>query len=306
MNSHHHFNQFLSNCCDGSATRPKSYFNNTNTSNGIVPSTTYFHPHCAVSTDNGICDGMDNCHISAPWNGYLSMPISQVPNEVPILSPFVPLRLPLDFEAASEDDFMRIFYQHQSAQHFNKVHDVNQRQVATNQLVQDRYASVELSYEVSLNRNNLDRARTPLIVVSNAEHDERVRTCIKFQDRNRKCDFKANFRDENLKADGCFFREGSKSPNGSADAIAPPKKKWIRHYMTGKEKTNKFSKYRSNLSLSCHLIHPQQQLSSSPEFKHLALEFMIIGHRNVMKSEQFAASYCVELSSLEVCCANFA
>lgn len=99
------------------------------------------------------------------------------------------------------------------------------------QLLQEGFSRLtDLSYEPFVSEPKIENAPSP---VETLHHNKVSKSSIKFQDRNKKLDFKKNFRDENLKVDGCFHRESSS--NSSSEAVAPPKKKWIRHYMTGKE-----------------------------------------------------------------------
>jgi hypothetical protein len=67
------------------------------------------------------------------------------------------------------------------------------------------------------------------------EIQHRIKTSIKFQDRNKKLDFKINFRDENRKINGCFYDSDRISPRSRSvgTTIAPPKKKWLKtHFLS--------------------------------------------------------------------------
>lgn len=70
-------------------------------------------------------------------------------------------------------------------------------------------------------------------MIESSEHKEKVKISVKFQDRNNnKLDFKVNFHDVKRKADVSFH--SGDSGKSSEASPHPPKKKWIRHYMTGK------------------------------------------------------------------------
>lgn len=233
------FNHYSSNCCD----RPKSHVNFA-----FNPLTLpqFYHRSFPRNADNGICDGMNDCHLTETCVNYANY-VNFRPNfaELSVLNPYVLPRLPNELQTSSDALMKDTLYQEQSALHnqkyFSNVHCVTPPKDHVHpqqQLLQGGFSRLaELNYKPSLHHE------APLIelsvdcTTSMNEHEERVKTSIKFQDRNKKLDFKVNFRDENRKLNGCFYRDNSKSPNDAASSLAapPPKKKWIRHYMTGKK-----------------------------------------------------------------------
>lgn len=181
------------------------------------------NPNC----NETICDGMTNCHLTEPWAGYMNqrthMALTQYSSDIPILTPYVTsMELPRHHSS---------FLCNQSVLHQVYTSEMNNVVTCQQQTFQEEFSPIA-DFGSSTSRYEFENtARTTLDYVS--ENDERIKASIKFQDRNKKLDFKVNFRDENLKVNGCFYREDSKSPT---NALAPPKKKWIRHYLTGKEK----------------------------------------------------------------------
>jgi hypothetical protein len=230
------FNKFSKNCCQGN--RSKTQFS----SYGLSP---FYHHSFPRTFESGICDGMNNCHLSTAFMPNQSM------NDIPILNPYVPLRLPIELQTTSNGVLKGTFYHQQNAslnqEYLRNVYCMNQfknvelkdRIHPQHQLLQNGFSRIDdLSYETPLRHDN-----PPIDIADNCairmdEHEERVNTSIKFQDRNKKLDFKTNFRDENRKVNGCFYRDDSKSPQEAPmSLVAPPKKKWIRHYMTGEGKS---------------------------------------------------------------------
>lgn len=236
------FNQISRKCCN----RSKDLSNFTRSPPVFSP---YYHHSFSRVGDSGICDGMNNCHLTESWASYMH---HQPINDIPILNPYVPLRMPIELQTTSNGVLRGTFYHQQNAllnqEYLRNVYSVNQfknvelkdRAHPQHQLMQDGFSRLaELNYEPPL-RHDEPSVEAPNNCATNMnEHEERVKTSIKFQDRNKKLDFKVNFRDENRKLNGCFHRDDSKSPNVSvanSSSAAPPKKKWIRHYLTGKVK----------------------------------------------------------------------
>lgn len=228
------FNQFSRKCCN----RPKDFNNFTRSPPVFTP---YYHQSFLRAVDSGICDGMNNCHLTESWDSYMShqpMPM----NDIPILNPYVPLRLPIEMQTTSNSLLKGSFYHQQNApvnqEHLRNVCCVNQFQDPQHQLMQNGFSRLhELTYEPPLHHDRPSVEAPNYCATNMNEHEERVKTSIKFQDRNKKLDFKINFRDENRKLNRCFHRDDSKSPNViNSSSAAPPKKKWIRHYLDGKVK----------------------------------------------------------------------
>lgn len=221
-NPNFNFNQFSRKCCEEN--RHKSHFD----------SSTFPPFYFSRASESGICDGINNCHLSAA--AYMS---NHSMNEIPMLNPYVPLHLPIELQTKSDGVLKGTLYHQQDAflnkEYLRHAYCVNQNEnVEQQQLLQNRFLRFDdLSY------SNPQIVSTNDCVIKMNEHKERVKTSIKFQDRNKKLDFKTNFRDENRKLDGCFSRENvvGVSPPKKAILMTPvaptPKKKWILHYLTG-------------------------------------------------------------------------
>jgi hypothetical protein len=244
------FSQLFTNCCNGTTTRSKSHVHDPQSH--PIQSSQYLspllyqpnHSRGLISSDNGICDGMNNCHLTESWAGYMkqqtTLPITQISNNIPILNPYVPLNRPIELKTSTNDILNATLYQQPNflfnqdcltnSNYLNHTRNigVNGQIHTQQQLYQGGFSRLtEFNYDATSNQyNSLGELSADCAM---NEHEERVKTSIKFQDRNKKLDFKVNFRDENRKVNGCFHREDSKSPN----AVAAPKKKWIRQHMTG-------------------------------------------------------------------------
>lgn len=211
-----------------------------------------------ISTESGICDEMNNCHLTETWAGFINqetdLPLARMSPEIPILNPYVPLRLPIELQTNSSRIIeATALHHHQNAtlENFTRKKSLpshleaygsslNSYPHPQQKLMREGFSRLdELNYEssqVESHENSITSAYAGGSVMSlPIEYEKRIKTSIKFQDRNKKLDFKVNFRDENRKLDGCFHREDSKSPKALTFAVAPPKKKWIRHYLTGNE-----------------------------------------------------------------------
>lgn len=100
----------------------------------------------------------------------------------------------------------------------------------------------ELDYEQSKAEKSFLDDNAPIeantLNVVETDFHQKIKTSIKYQDRNKKLDFKVNFRDENRKVNGCFYDSESISPRSHPDhtmelSLTPPKKKWLKtHYLT--------------------------------------------------------------------------
>lgn len=160
-----------------------------------------FHP-CHSDTlrsDSGLCEDMNNCRLTETWTSYMYHHSDLPMTQVPILNQYCP---PSQFPNRLKKNF-EMCPQHLLVRHEQPSHSI------------------------------LSQPKAPLSSMEPCE--SRARTSIKFQDRNRKLDFKVNFRDENRKVDGCFHREENRKASEDREGLLPhqPKKKWIRHYMTG-------------------------------------------------------------------------
>lgn len=206
-----------------------------------------------ISTDSGICDRMFNCHLTDTWTGYMNqqinLPITQISNDIPILNSYVPMRMPIELQTTTNgvskgpahhlsafpnDEYLKNVY---CANHL-KSDDMRSMIHPQQQLLQDGFSRLaELNYEPQSDNRQYDTSLMTTPAAEKIAHADQVHSRIKFQDRNKKLDFKVNFRDENRKANGCFHREVSKS----LSTAGPPKKKWIRHYMTGNSQANLYT-----------------------------------------------------------------
>lgn len=206
-----------------------------------------------IPTDSGICDRMFNCHLTESWTGYMNqqinLPIHQISNDIPILNSYVPMRLPIELQTTTSgvskgsahhlssfpnNEYLKNVYY---ANHLKSV-DMRSMIHPQQQLLQDGFSRLaELNYEPLSDNRQFDNSSMMTPAADKIAHAYQVHSSIKFQDRNKKLDFKANFRDENRKANGCFHREESKS----LSTAGPPKKKWIRHYMTGNSQANLYT-----------------------------------------------------------------
>jgi hypothetical protein len=257
MNNHTFTNWF-----NGAPNHANALFYNTHPrTNNLLYLPTYRNTHVRglIPSDSGICDGMNSCHLTDRWTGYMNnkidSPLNQISDDIPILNPYVPMRLPIELQSPSSIYKSTFYHQNAvlnnvyAARDFNSIREAYQSPLLHNhlhpqlQLMREGFSrTAELNYEPSPIGSLSDNQNTPVSVeISDMslpiEHEERTNSSIKFQDRNKKLDFKVNFRDENRKINGCFHIEGSKSQNRLllASTVAPPKKKWIRHYLTGNE-----------------------------------------------------------------------
>lgn len=198
--------------------------------------------HGSISCDSGICDGLNNCHLAEPWavsvNQQINLSITQISSEIPILNPYESMR-------ACDGGIHESIYAQRPRDH--QHHELLIPCHPQQQLFRGGFSGLdELRNGQSSTHLQL---KVPMTSTANVSESRRVHvnSCIKFQDRNKKLDFKVNFREENRKANRCFHRDDSKSPKPSSDnnirpsqcissdnVVHPPKKKWIRHYiMTG-------------------------------------------------------------------------
>jgi hypothetical protein len=258
-------NQYYNNCFNGDSTSAKSYlFNTQQPPNHFVLPHSYSPPvYCQnysrglIPSDNRICDEMNDCHLTESWAGYMNhnTTLTQISNQIPILNSFVPIRMPSDIRTNSWNTPRGTFSPHQNVhlknlyyfEELNRIQENNGPVHPQQQLMGKGFSRLaELNYEPSTSHDEFNSAMmapysNAIQMSASMDQEGRVKTSIKFQDRNKKLDFKKNFRDENLKVNGCFHREGSKSPNvrpydsTSTSVASPPKKKWIRHYLTGNE-----------------------------------------------------------------------
>lgn len=194
------------------------------------------------SAELGICDGMNNCHMTESWTSVLERSINphvpRLSSGMPIVNPYVSLRLPLEVQPSMQQTSIDDSYSHRtqkacaSWRNFQVSKPINRHPVDPNC---DNSGEEKVSSQKRLAQRLKCFDDSEVVI-----NEEKIQTSVKFQDKNKRVDFKINFRRENRKVDGCFHNDESKSPVGAMSnvAVPPPKKKWIRHYMTGKILTN--------------------------------------------------------------------
>lgn len=232
------FNHFFSSC-NGSSTQPKLYVSDTQTqvSFGEVNyssslSQFYEHSQGMISNDKGICEGMINCHLTDAWSSLMHppfrYPVTHVLNKTPILGSYLTRNVSTLTQTYPSGFTNGACHEQVKSNYVNPLIKPHRQPIQERQLNR-----AELNCEQSLD-NNDDPIRRQYFVCTTSvnEQSEKITTSIKYQDRNKKLDFKVNFRDENRKVNGCFHRD-DKQPSSDA-SVPPPKKKWIRHYMSGK------------------------------------------------------------------------
>lgn len=225
----------------------------------------------ATQSDTSICDGMNNCHLTDSWANYMddhnNSPLTRISSSMPILNSYLPA---LELQVSSSSYHLHQqhqFHHHElQQQHSYYLQYKNYLESLYNSLNHYKYVKMtenstpeahpqqflmrdgfsrrdELDYEQTKAENSYlddkapDDANNATINAIEPDFHQKIKTCIKYQDRNKKLDFKVNFRDENRKVNGCFYDSESISP-GSRDytmnvSLAPPKKKWLKtHYLT--------------------------------------------------------------------------
>ncbi len=193
----------------------------------LNPMPPFYQHHCVAET--GICDGMNDCHLADNWvnfmNQHLHLPITHFAGQIPILNSYMP-------------SISNVYhYQHHAM--YQKTHLENSFECQTqNQL------NYEPSAEESLRNNHQkDNEKSEQQCKETYDNESEyfisgdhcgATASIKYQDRCKKIDFKKNFRDENRKINGCFYdsENDSKSRSEAAAVVPPPKKKWIKNYLT--------------------------------------------------------------------------
>jgi hypothetical protein len=316
-------NQFFNNY--GASLRPKSYFREPQLASnlsGIMQMQSYQHPPSNIfrthqypvnltPSDKGICDGMNNCHVTEPWinyiNHHINLPLSHASRQTPIINPYLPISTALELQAIPNNFYHQFASQQHQHQHQNlfhhksymesiyagpdrakyltskhndqplimppiepisgraaaaaavtQHHNHNQQQhyrLSQPEVLRDefkahhrhshRFDNVELKKSENLYGNlcqsHDDKEQQQQLCDGNVDEPDihlRIKTSIKYQDRNKKLDFKTNFRDENRKVNGCFYDSDHTMLESGECALfkiaAPPKKKWIKHYLTAK------------------------------------------------------------------------
>lgn len=189
------------------------------------------------SAELGICDGMNNCHMTESWTSVLARSINphvqRLSSEVPIVNPYVSLRLPFEVQPSMQQATIDDSFSHRTLKASATWRDFE-------------FTKPNPRHPIAPHCANLGEAKIPSqkrlaqrLKCFDSEvviNEEKIQTSVKFQDRNQRQDFKVNFRRKNRKVDGCFHNDDGKSPVDTMSnvAVPSPKKKWIRHYMTGK------------------------------------------------------------------------
>lgn len=218
----------------------------------------YPHFSAITSTDNVICDEMNDCHLTDSWvnymNQHVNLPITHIANQIPILNSYIPHEyhsyqnnLYQQQNYLLHRNYLNRYYLNERYKYISMTDNNNSVMQAhpQQQLFHDGFSRrAELDYEENtLNHQQNESESIKSIYENNqlsqkcnetTEVDDQIKTCIKFQDRNKKLDFKTNFRDENRKINGCFFdnNESKFSPKSREKHVAAPKKKWIKNYLT--------------------------------------------------------------------------
>ncbi|KAL7016410.1 hypothetical protein ACKWTF_010017 [Chironomus riparius] len=280
-------NQVLNNYYNEASLRTKLSFRairETNNALSSINSTSIYtnHSHLTATasylvtslTDNGICDGMNSCHLTESWANYINqhanLPLSQISSHIPILNSYIPFHstsLELQHSPPTNSCHLNQHSQHNhqnyyfyknylesiytSLNHYKYAKMTEESKSDTHPqqcLMRDEFSRhIKLDFEQTMKKETEDsyeNDKTPQNDDSNVnaiepDFNQKAKTCIKFQDRNKKLDFKINFRDENRKVSGCFYDSESISPGNRENTMnvsfAPPKKKWLKtHYMSSK------------------------------------------------------------------------
>lgn len=238
-------------------------------------SNVFYQNAVIAATDVGICMGMSNCHLTESSNdGFNSL----MSTDYSILQQYHPQALS-QIVPSPANGYKNNYTLNQ--EQIEEVCYLSRFNYVTNSHL-DKYICMDgRQTENSYQRSNCNKLLTNIFKSNNYEMDfdedpasprtsynHRITTSIKYQDKNRKLDFKANFLEENKKINGCFHEHvhvngckisncmGNRSPlppsvdtetdtitksqfASSADitadvaSTAPPKKKWIRHYLKG-------------------------------------------------------------------------
>lgn len=225
----------------------------------------YSHFPVITSSDNVICDEMKDCHLTDSWvNQHVNLPLSHIANQIPILNSYIPHEyhsyqnnLYQQQNYLLHRNYLNRYYLNERYKYVSMTDNNNSVMQAhpQQQLFYDGFSRhAELDYEVTNHQQNNKAESINNIYESSQEchsketselnqkneeeslYDykmQKIKTCIKFQDRNKKLDFKTNFRDENRKINGCFFDNDKRfSPTNRDKHVAAPKKKWIKNYLT--------------------------------------------------------------------------
>lgn len=244
----------------------------TNSSSYFYPTPPIYGNHLQFAShpqsDSSICDGMSNCHLADSWVNYMNrnatLPITQITNHIPILNSYIPNALKLQpFANYLNHPHHPSNYAEYHKNYLESIYERQETMTAENsahpqqQLLRDGFSRrIELNYEAPPNDHHQNKSEPNETIYDNISTSQRRQSkdnnelsdnewisdrynskmCIKFQDRNKKIDFKKNFRDENRKINGCFYdSENDLSPRTRRENLVapPPKKKWIKNYMNG-------------------------------------------------------------------------
>lgn len=242
---------FINNkCCHGSLAQQRIYFHTQTdeTSSGLnYGPPMYQYSQKLISSDSATCDGMFNCHLTKflpslmrRQTHYPAYGLTDV-HDVPTLGSFTyqsPINESLIHPCVS---FNGTFCDQPTPKAFPKpiIYNYNPQP----QFTQPRFSNENRFIgEAALDRVNGLNKQNYFRSTKVNKQSENAKASVKYQDRNKKLDFKINFRDEHRKVNGCFHRDDKLANKTKSDASAPPPKKmWIRHYMTGKSETYLFT-----------------------------------------------------------------
>lgn len=201
------------NCCSEASTKSQAFvFNCPNSENesfhrsNVSNQFRFDFDRGLISSDSGLCAGFNNCNL-------INFSSAQLSSETPTLNPYFP---PRDSNQCQPGSF-EVFH---ASSHQSSQERLSRFEEQTSDSPPKRY---------QLNVPRKDSSGFVVDAIESAEYREKINPSVEFQDRSKKL----NFCDQNRTVDECGHLDDNRKP--SEDLPHPPKKKWIRHYMTGKE-----------------------------------------------------------------------
>lgn len=198
-----------------------------------------FHVIPIMSNDNGICDGMNGCHLTEAWVG------SQNPQRTissSVISPYASFHRPFEsqsgFSNGTNHDSTRGIFPRINEFKQTELEAYPQQQPILDGLMRFSVLHNETSSGFDLINKISAESFTDMNQFN--KNGFEVKTKIKYQDHE---------------LSESIHRDDIRSSNGatSISMTSPPKKKWIRHYLTGKVM---FHLSSTSLSLPFR-FHPQ-------------------------------------------------
>lgn len=203
------------NCCSKALKQPKAFvFDHRNSGNkSFRPS--LFHQfrfgfdRGLITGDSGL--GLNDCHLTEAYPYFVNQltwpQLSSFDTEAPILNPDFPPR-----------DRSKHFYQPESLQ----VVEASYHRLFRKGL--SGFNELTCDSQPSHIQSNFSRKDSSSFAADLIESNNKVERSIRFQDRHSEVNCR--------KVDGCCHLDYARKPSEALSC--PPKKKWIRHYMTGK------------------------------------------------------------------------